>query len=210
MAVMGSPALSACMFLGGSGILDKAVSCLRPWREVITGPTSTGLTGRLGGSCEVSAATASPRLRRAIPPHILPACQSTVFSLGPVPNSILIGGLFCMLIYMLVWLASLYRVSEKEKKKSLYFDSSFLCSDVSMYTLRRHADIILPPCCRVPYTRHTKASRCHFFEVEPSSSANTDATMSLLSPKTPRRDRDREGFSAACLEVEYTVGICYH
>lgn len=49
MAVMGSPASSACMFLGRSGILDKAVSCLRPWREVITGPTSVGLTKRLGG-----------------------------------------------------------------------------------------------------------------------------------------------------------------
>lgn len=69
MAVMGSPASSACMFLGGSGILDKAVSCLRPWREVITGATSTGLTGRLGGNFEVSGATAPRRLQRAIPPH---------------------------------------------------------------------------------------------------------------------------------------------
>lgn len=121
MAVMGSPASSACMFLGGSGILDKAVSCLRPWREVITGPTSIGLTGRLGGNFEVSGATAPPRLQRAIPPHpasvpvdcfLSRPCTKFHLDSRPILRA-------CKLIDMLVWLASLIRC--RTGKYSLYF-----------------------------------------------------------------------------------------
>lgn len=76
---MGSPASSACMFLGGSGILDKAVSCLWPWREVITGPTSVGLTGRqlLGQWCHGS--TTPPEC------HTATFCQRAA---QPFPSSI--------------------------------------------------------------------------------------------------------------------------
>lgn len=116
MAVMGSPASSACMFLGGSGILDKAVSCLRPWREVITGPTSIGLTGRLGGNFEVSGATAPPRLQRAIPPH--PASVPVVCFLSRPRTKFHLDSrpilCACKLIYMLLWLASLYQASYRE------------------------------------------------------------------------------------------------
>lgn len=93
MAVMGSPASSACMFLGGSGILDKAISCLWPWREVITGPTSSGLTGMLGGNFEVSGAMALLHLQGAILPHTatlecggMPMCRSAVPFHCPIPR----------------------------------------------------------------------------------------------------------------------------
>lgn len=104
MAVMGSPASSACMFLGGSGILDKAVSCLRPWREVITGPTSIGLTGRLEGNFEVSGAMVPPRLQSAIPPHsanVPLSCSLSRPRTKSHPGSVSLDKLICMLVRLL-------------------------------------------------------------------------------------------------------------
>lgn len=104
----GEPGL-VCMhvFLGGSGILDKAVSCLRPWREVITGPTSIGLTGRLGGNFEVSGATVPPRLQRAIPPHpaSVPVDLFPLSAPYQIPSPFTARSASCKLIYMPVWLA---------------------------------------------------------------------------------------------------------
>lgn len=102
---MGSPASSACMFLGGSGILDKAVSCLRPGREVITGPTYIGLAGRLEGNFEVSGAMALPRLLSAKPPHsanVPLSCSlaqpGTKSHLWFIAYSVHLNKLICMLV----------------------------------------------------------------------------------------------------------------
>lgn len=189
---MGSPASSACMFLGGSGILDKAVSCLRPWREVITGPTSTGLTGRLGGNFKVSGATAPPCLQRAIPPH--PASMSVGCFLSRPCAKFHLDSRYiqCVrkLIYVPVWLGLLYHVS--------YQEMFLLFSDVSM-NFWGNIGILFCGCFDTLCIQHTKASWAYFSWVEPSSSANTDTIMSLLSLKVSYRDRDREVFSVACL-----------
>lgn len=87
MAVMGSPASSACMFWEGEAFLDKALSCLQLWREVITGPTSNGLTGRLGGTLRSVMPWLCHALRMPYH-HILPLCHSAALSLGPVPSPI--------------------------------------------------------------------------------------------------------------------------
>lgn len=104
---MGSPASSACMFfLGGSSILDKAVSCLRPWREVITGPTSVGLTR----SWEATFRSVVPRLHHACLPscqHILPTRLPTScsFLCALLHATLLNGPFFYNLTYMFVWSA---------------------------------------------------------------------------------------------------------
>lgn len=87
----GEPGL-VCMhvFLGGSGILDKAVSCLWPWREVITGPTSVGPTW----SWEATFRSAVPWLHHAcvVPcQHILPTSCSV---LSALPHATLLNGPF--------------------------------------------------------------------------------------------------------------------
>lgn len=155
MAVMGSPASSACMFLGGSGILDKAVSCLRPWREVITGPTSIGLTGRLGGNFEVSGATAPPCLQRAIPPH--PASVSVGSFLSRPCTKFHLDSRSIRrarkLIYVLAWLGLLHHVP--------YQEIFLLFSDVSLNCLG-NIRILFCRCFDTLCIWHTKASWAYF------------------------------------------------
>lgn len=80
MAVTGEPGLVVCMhvfffktveaffFSSCFFFLDKAVSCLWPWREVITGPTSLlELTGGPRGNLEVSGARVSVDPRGGAP-----------------------------------------------------------------------------------------------------------------------------------------------
>lgn len=77
----GEPSLVCMHVLGGSRIWDKAISCLRLWREVITEPTAIGRSRRLEGNFLVSAAMAT-----LLHSAMSPLCANMVLPLGSRPS----------------------------------------------------------------------------------------------------------------------------
>lgn len=122
------PRLHAC-FLGGSSILDKAVSCLRPWREVITGPTSVGLTR----SWEATFRSMVPWLHHAcLAPcqHILPTCLPTSCSfLSALLHTTLLNGPFLYIIISPTCLyGQLFHICEFHCWKNVIVIKNAICS----------------------------------------------------------------------------------